>query len=209
MSEFLVSRDLPYRDPKEKAYSTDANIWGATHEAKALEELATGMEIVEPIMGVAHWRPDVVDRARGRDGALRGGLARRPQRRGVPRPGRPRGGGQRDRRAPRPRHERPDREPHHRGQEPRHLRGAGARPAAHRLRPPGHGDPQRGHDRELPDDGPAPRADAVRGPLVRPAEPDAARAAAALGRRRPSPARSRCGCGAARTTRSSTPPART
>ena len=59
MSEFLVARDLPYRDPKEKAYSTDANIWGATHEAKALEELATGMEIVEPIMGVAHWRPDV------------------------------------------------------------------------------------------------------------------------------------------------------
>jgi argininosuccinate synthase len=59
MSEFLVARGLPYRDPKEKAYSTDANIWGATHEAKALEELSTGMEIVEPIMGVAHWRPDV------------------------------------------------------------------------------------------------------------------------------------------------------
>ena len=124
MSEFLVSRNLPYRDPKEKAYSTDANIWGATHEAKALEELATGMEIVEPIMGVAHWRPDVVDRAGGRDGPLRGGLARRHQRRGVPRPGGPRDGGQHDRRAPRPRHERPDREPHHRGQEPRHLRGA-------------------------------------------------------------------------------------
>ena len=59
MSEFLLSRSLPYRDPKEKAYSTDANIWGATHEAKALEELATGMEIVEPIMGVAHWRPEL------------------------------------------------------------------------------------------------------------------------------------------------------
>ena len=59
MSEFLISRDLPYRDAKEKAYSTDANIWGATHEAKSLEELATGMEIVEPIMGVPHWRPDV------------------------------------------------------------------------------------------------------------------------------------------------------
>jgi argininosuccinate synthase len=59
MSEFLVSRGLPYRDPKEKAYSTDANIWGATHEAKALEELSTGMEIVEPIMGVAHWDPAV------------------------------------------------------------------------------------------------------------------------------------------------------
>ena len=59
MSEFLVSRNLPYRVPKAKAYSTDANIWGATHEAKALEELATGMEIVEPIMGVAHWLPEV------------------------------------------------------------------------------------------------------------------------------------------------------
>lgn len=55
MSEFLTSKKLPYRDPVEKAYSTDANIWGATHEAKALEELDTGMEIVTPIMGVAHW----------------------------------------------------------------------------------------------------------------------------------------------------------
>ena len=59
MSEFLVARDLPYRDSVEKAYSTDANIWGATHEAKALEELATGMEIVSPIMGVAHWDQSV------------------------------------------------------------------------------------------------------------------------------------------------------
>jgi argininosuccinate synthase len=55
MSEFLVASGLPYRDPVEKAYSTDANIWGATHEAKALEELDTSMEIVTPIMGVAHW----------------------------------------------------------------------------------------------------------------------------------------------------------
>ena len=59
MSEFLTSRKLPYRASKEKAYSTDANIWGATHEAKLLEELDNGMEIVEPIMGVAHWRDDV------------------------------------------------------------------------------------------------------------------------------------------------------
>ncbi|MFM8554084.1 MAG: argininosuccinate synthase [Acidimicrobiales bacterium] len=59
MSEFLTSRSLPYRASKEKAYSTDANIWGATHEAKLLEELSNGMEIVEPIMGVAHWRDDV------------------------------------------------------------------------------------------------------------------------------------------------------
>lgn len=59
MSEFLVERDLPYRDSVEKAYSTDANIWGATHEAKALEELSNSMEIVNPIMGVAHWDPAV------------------------------------------------------------------------------------------------------------------------------------------------------
>ena len=59
MSEFLTQRNLPYRASKEKAYSTDANIWGATHEAKLLEELSTGMDIVEPIMGVAHYREDV------------------------------------------------------------------------------------------------------------------------------------------------------
>jgi len=59
MSEFLTTRNLPYRASKEKAYSTDANIWGATHEAKLLEELSSGMDIVEPIMGVAHYRDDV------------------------------------------------------------------------------------------------------------------------------------------------------
>jgi argininosuccinate synthase len=57
MSEFLKDRGLPYRDSIEKAYSTDANIWGATHEAKLLEELSTGIEIVNPIMGVAYWDP--------------------------------------------------------------------------------------------------------------------------------------------------------
>ena len=55
MSAWLTARSLPYRDSAEKAYSTDANIWGATHEAKALEELSTSMDIVEPIMGVRHW----------------------------------------------------------------------------------------------------------------------------------------------------------
>jgi argininosuccinate synthase len=59
MSEFLQARDLPYRDSVEKAYSTDANIWGATHEAKALEELDTSMEIVTPIMGVPFWDESV------------------------------------------------------------------------------------------------------------------------------------------------------
>jgi argininosuccinate synthase len=55
MSAFLVAKKLPYRDSAEKAYSTDANIWGATHEAKTLEELSTSMHIVAPIMGVAHY----------------------------------------------------------------------------------------------------------------------------------------------------------
>ena len=59
MSAFLASKNLPYRDSAEKAYSTDANIWGATHEAKKLEELATSMHIVQPIMGVAHWDQSV------------------------------------------------------------------------------------------------------------------------------------------------------
>ncbi|MGA1031945.1 MAG: argininosuccinate synthase, partial [Ilumatobacteraceae bacterium] len=59
MSAFLSRNNLPYRDSAEKAYSTDANIWGATHEAKSLEELSTSMHIVAPIMGVAHYDPNV------------------------------------------------------------------------------------------------------------------------------------------------------
>ena len=59
MSEFLTRHKLPYRASAEKAYSTDANIWGATHEAKLLEELSASMEIVEPIMGVSHWNEAV------------------------------------------------------------------------------------------------------------------------------------------------------
>ena len=55
MSEFLQAHELPYRASKEKAYSTDANMLGATHEAKDLEFLDKGMDIVEPIMGVRHW----------------------------------------------------------------------------------------------------------------------------------------------------------
>ncbi|MFF7970936.1 argininosuccinate synthase [Streptomyces sp. NPDC007905] len=59
MSEWLLAHGLPYRDSTEKAYSTDANIWGATHEAKTLEHLDTGIETVEPIMGVRFWDPAV------------------------------------------------------------------------------------------------------------------------------------------------------
>jgi argininosuccinate synthase len=57
MSQWLVERGLPYRASTEKAYSTDANIWGATHEAKSLERLEVGIEIVEPIMGARFWDP--------------------------------------------------------------------------------------------------------------------------------------------------------
>ncbi len=59
MSEFLTSLGHGYKMSKEKAYSTDANIWGATHEAKDLENLNTGINIVEPIMGVRHVDPNV------------------------------------------------------------------------------------------------------------------------------------------------------
>ena len=55
MSEWLAERGLAHGSSTEKAYSTDANLLGATHEAKDLELLSTSMEIVEPIMGVAHW----------------------------------------------------------------------------------------------------------------------------------------------------------
>jgi argininosuccinate synthase len=59
MSELLEKAGLSYKMSKEKAYSTDSNIWGGTHEAKDLEFLDKGMKIVEPIMGVAFWRDDV------------------------------------------------------------------------------------------------------------------------------------------------------
>ena len=59
LSAWLTERGLPYRDSAEKAYSTDANIWGATHEAKTLEHLDVSLETVEPIMGVKYWDPSV------------------------------------------------------------------------------------------------------------------------------------------------------
>jgi argininosuccinate synthase len=59
MSEYLNRAGFGYRMSAEKAYSTDSNILGATHEAKDLEFLDKGMKIVEPIMGVAFWRNEV------------------------------------------------------------------------------------------------------------------------------------------------------
>ena len=59
MSAYMAKAGLDYRMSAEKAYSTDSNILGATHEAKDLEFLDQGISIVQPIMGVAFWRDDV------------------------------------------------------------------------------------------------------------------------------------------------------
>ena len=59
MSKFLEGVGLPYSMKAEKAYSTDSNMLGATHEAKDLEQLDRGITIVDPIMGVASWKSDV------------------------------------------------------------------------------------------------------------------------------------------------------
>src|SRR5438309_4150816 len=82
MSEYLNRAGFGYRMSVEKAYSTDSNILGATHEAKDLERLDTGITIVEPIMGVASWRDDVAVKAEtvtlryeeGRPTALNGNM---------------------------------------------------------------------------------------------------------------------------------------
>ena len=60
MSAFMTKAGFAYKMSAEKAYSTDSNMLGATHEAKDLELLSSGMKIVQPIMGVAFWRDDVV-----------------------------------------------------------------------------------------------------------------------------------------------------
>ena len=59
MSDYLRAAGLDYRMSAEKAYSTDSNLLGATHEAKDLEFLSRGIDIVQPIMGVAFWRDDI------------------------------------------------------------------------------------------------------------------------------------------------------
>lgn len=59
MSEFMIANGFDYKMSVEKAYSTDSNMLGATHEAKDLEFLSTGINIVNPIMGVAFWKEEV------------------------------------------------------------------------------------------------------------------------------------------------------
>ncbi|MBO9688031.1 argininosuccinate synthase [Roseateles chitosanitabidus] len=63
MSEYLIANGFDYKMSVEKAYSTDSNMLGATHEAKDLEFLNKGMNIVNPIMGVAFWKDDVAIKA--------------------------------------------------------------------------------------------------------------------------------------------------
>jgi argininosuccinate synthase len=63
MSAFMTQAGFAYKMSSEKAYSTDSNMLGATHEAKDLEFLSSGMKIVQPIMGVAFWRDDVAVKA--------------------------------------------------------------------------------------------------------------------------------------------------
>ncbi|MEY2682898.1 MAG: Argininosuccinate synthase [Pseudomonadota bacterium] len=63
MSEFLIANGFDYKMSVEKAYSTDSNMLGATHEAKDLEHLSSGIRIVNPIMGVPFWREDCVVKA--------------------------------------------------------------------------------------------------------------------------------------------------
>ena len=80
MSQWLTEHKLPYKDSVEKAYSTDANILGATHEAKSLEDLDSNIEIVHPIMGVKFWDPSAkidtedvtIDFAKGRPVSING-----------------------------------------------------------------------------------------------------------------------------------------
>jgi argininosuccinate synthase len=59
MSAFMTKAGFGYKMSAEKAYSTDSNLLGATHEAKDLEQLSSGLRIVNPIMGVAFWRDEV------------------------------------------------------------------------------------------------------------------------------------------------------
>ncbi len=74
MSEYLSKAGFDYKMSADKAYSTDSNILGATHEAKDLEFLDTGMAIVKPIMGLAFWREDVKVKAEKVDVGFEAGM---------------------------------------------------------------------------------------------------------------------------------------
>ena len=124
MSAFMAQAGFAYKMSAEKAYSTDSNMLGATHEAKDLEHLNSGLRIVNPIMGVPFWKGDVriepeevtVRFAEGQPVALNGREFSDPVELMLEanRIGGRHGLGMSE----------SDREPHYRSQEPRHLRGA-------------------------------------------------------------------------------------
>ena len=181
MSAFMTANGFAYKMSAEKAYSTDSNMLGATHEAKDLEHLSSGIKIVNPIMGVAFWREDVVVKPEtvsvrfeeGRPVALNGveypdlvelmleanriggrhglGMSDQIENRII--------------------------EAKSRGI----YEGPGPRAAAYRLRAPGHRHPQRGHHRAVPRQRSQARLPALPGPLVRPPSLDAARNRPTLG----------------------------
>ncbi len=86
MSAFMQRSGFGYKMSSEKAYSTDSNILGATHEAKDLEYLSSSIKIVEPIMGVASWRDDVEVRHEQVAVRFEEGFPRRTQRPCIRRP---------------------------------------------------------------------------------------------------------------------------
>ena len=175
MSEYMQRAGLAYRMSAEKAYSTDSNILGATHEAKDLEHLNSGIRIVEPIMGVAFWREDVAIKPEEVTVTFEEGLPVALNGQRFSDPVALMDEANRDRRPARPRHERSDRKPDHRGQEPRHLRSARHGAALHRVRAARNRHPQRGHDRAVPRQRPSSRTAALSGSLVRSAVDDGAR----------------------------------
>ena len=190
MSEYMIRHGFDYKMSVEKAYSTDSNILGATHEAKDLEFLNKGITIVQPIMGVAFWRDDVAVQARDgqRSASRKGSRSRSTAARSRPRStlfleanaiGGRHGLGMSDQ------IENRIIEAKSRGI----YEAPGMALLLHRLRAARHRHPQRRHDRAVPQQRPPARPPAVPGPLVRSAVADAARDRAALGGARRSPAR--------------------
>src|SRR6478609_6414012 len=155
MSEFMTAHGFAYKMSAEKAYSTDSNLLGATHEAKDLEQLNSGIKIVNPIMGVPFWRDDCVVKAEkvvvrfeeGQPVALNGQTFADPVALFL------------------------------------EANAIGGRhgAAAHRLRTPRHRHPQRRHHRAIPHQRYASRPAALSGTLVRFPGAHAARNRAALG----------------------------
>ena len=108
MSAFMQRYGFAYKMSAEKAYSTDSNILGATHEAKDLEHLSSSIKIVVPIMGTAFWRDDVEIQREQVSVRFEEGFPVALNGRAVQRPRRTSSRSQSHRRPPRPRHVRPD-----------------------------------------------------------------------------------------------------